>query len=100
MDTVSVITNVAKGIPLDITALVVAGIAALVSIFNLFMVFIQTRRTQFINIVTSSRIVWIGNLRKDISNFCALSLFWPAAVLGCRFNDIGNLPINKCQYRY
>ena len=45
-------------------------------VWNLAMAYQNTRRTNFINTVTSQRVKWIEQLRQDISAFCGLTYTW------------------------
>jgi hypothetical protein len=45
-------------------------------VWNLAMAYQNTRRTNFINTVTSQRVKWIEQLRQDISTFCGLTYTW------------------------
>ncbi len=44
--------------------------------WNLLMTYRNTRKTNFINTVTSQRVKWIEQLRQDISTFCGLTYTW------------------------
>ncbi|MEO5954252.1 MAG: hypothetical protein ABIR36_00955 [Nitrospiraceae bacterium] len=50
-----------------------------VGVWNLVLTYRNTRRTNFINTVTSQRVKWIEQLRQDISTFCGLTYTWSAS---------------------
>jgi len=52
------------------------SVTLVLGIGNIIFNFITSRKRSFINTVTSERIKWIANLRKDISNFCGLTLHY------------------------
>ena len=45
----------------------------LIGVWNIFINYRQSRRTGFINTVTSERVKWIEKLRQNISAFCGLT---------------------------
>jgi hypothetical protein len=45
-------------------------------LWNLIINYRNSRRTSFINTVTSERIKWIDKLRHNISDFCGLTYTW------------------------
>lgn len=48
-------------------------------VWNLVVNYRNTRRTNFINIVTSQRVQWIEQLRQDISTYSGLIYTWSAS---------------------
>jgi hypothetical protein len=48
----------------------------IIGVWNIFINYRQSRRTGFINTVTSERVKWIENLRQNISKFCGLTYNW------------------------
>src|SRR5271167_314603 len=48
----------------------------LLGIFNAFQNYQNSKRTTFINTVTSERVKWIEKLRQSISTFCGLAHYW------------------------
>lgn len=57
----------------------------IIGIWNLASNYRASRRTSFINTVTSQRVKWIEQLRQDIAAFCGLTYTW------C-FSDIEGKP--------
>jgi hypothetical protein len=47
-----------------------------IGLWNVLMNYRQSRRTAFINTVTSERVKWIETLRQNISSFCGLTYNW------------------------
>ena len=47
-----------------------------IGVWNIFINYRQSRRTGFINTVTSERVKWIEKLRQNISTFCGLTYNW------------------------
>lgn len=56
----------------DIVTLLGIGITFLVSSIGLYVSLRNTKKTLFINSITSSRIKWIEVVRKNISDYCGL----------------------------
>lgn len=48
----------------------------LLGLWNLAVNYNSSRRTTFVNTVTSQRIKWIEQLRQDIGSFCGLVYHW------------------------
>ena len=48
----------------------------ILGLWNLINNYRNSRRTSFINTITSERIKWMGKLRKNISDFCGLTYTW------------------------
>ncbi len=48
----------------------------IIGLWNIVMNYRQSRRTTFINTVTSERVKWIKTLRQNISTFCGLTYNW------------------------
>ncbi len=48
----------------------------IIGFWNILMNYRQSRRTVFINTVTSERVKWIETLRQNISSFCGLTYNW------------------------
>ena len=48
----------------------------LIGVWNLVLNYRTTRKTSFINTVTSQRVKWIEQLRQDISSFSGLTRTW------------------------
>lgn len=59
-------------IPTDWITLAAAVLAFVTSIITLILTLSSQKKTRYINIVTSSRIQWIGNLRESISELISL----------------------------
>jgi hypothetical protein len=45
-------------------------------VWNIYQNYQNTRRTSFINTVTSERVKWIAHVRETISRFCGLTYHW------------------------
>jgi hypothetical protein len=60
----------------DISLFTGIGVTLLLGIGNLIYNILLSRRTAFINAVTSERVKWIGNLRENISKFVGLNHHW------------------------
>jgi hypothetical protein len=56
----------------DIITLFGIGITFIVSSISLYVSLHNTKKTLYINSITSSRIRWIGTLRENISDYCGL----------------------------
>ncbi len=48
----------------------------LLGVWNIVNNYRTSRRTSFINTVTSERVKWIEKLRENISTFCGLTYTW------------------------
>jgi len=48
----------------------------IIGVWNIFINYRQSRRTGFINTVTSERVKWMEKLRQNISTFCGLTYNW------------------------
>ena len=59
--------------PKDVITLVGVGITFIVSSIGLYVSLRNTKKTLFINSITTSRIKWIDILRNNISEFCGLT---------------------------
>lgn len=57
----------------EIVTLVGIGLTFIVGAINLYVSFNNSKKTNFINSVTASRIKYIQELRESISRFCALA---------------------------
>jgi hypothetical protein len=55
---------------------IAASGAVIVGIISIFISYHLNRKTNFINVVTSERIRWMGNLRESISTLCGLTYHW------------------------
>jgi len=53
----------------------------LLGLWNLINNYRNSRRTSFINTVTSERVKWIEKLRQNISDFCGLTYTWSLSKL-------------------
>ncbi len=53
----------------------------IVGVWNIVNNYRTSRRTAFINTVTSERVKWIQHLRDNISTFCGLTYTWSASQL-------------------
>jgi hypothetical protein len=53
----------------------------IVGIWNIVNNYRTSRRTAFINTVTSERVKWIQHLREDLSTFCGLTYTWSVSKL-------------------
>jgi hypothetical protein len=60
----------------DIVYAIGIGLTFILGVWNLINSYLQTRKTSFINTVTSQRIEWIEQIRQDISKFCGLTHTW------------------------
>lgn len=60
----------------DIVYAVGIAFTFLIGVWNLVLNYWNSRRTNFINTVTSQRIKWIEQLRQDISTFSGLAYTW------------------------
>lgn len=49
---------------------------AIVSVWNIINYYKTTKKTSFINTVTSERVKWLDKLRQNISDFCGLTHTW------------------------
>jgi len=63
-----------KGYVLVLAAGVV--VTLLLGLWNAVVNYRNSRRTNFVNIVTSQRIKWIEQLRQDIGSYCGLTYHW------------------------
>ncbi|MDP8205815.1 MAG: hypothetical protein P9L92_04050 [Candidatus Electryonea clarkiae] len=71
----------------NITALGIT-LTFLLGIWNLVVNYKNSRRTSFINTVTSERIKWIDKLRNNISDFCGLTYTWVMSELKEKPNEL------------
>ena len=62
--------------PKDIVLAVGVAVTLLLGIWNAVVNHRVSKRTTFINTVTSQRIKWIEQLRQDIGAFCGLTYHW------------------------
>lgn len=53
----------------------------IISVWNIINNYRTSRRTAFINTVTTERVKWIEKFRENISNFCARTYTWSASKL-------------------
>jgi hypothetical protein len=51
-------------------------VTLLLGIYNAIQNYRNSKRTSFINTVTSERVKWIEKLRQSISTFCGLAHYW------------------------
>ncbi|MDN3699248.1 hypothetical protein QWY97_18140 [Vibrio cortegadensis] len=51
-------------------------VTAIISIFNIVNNHKNSKKTSFINTVTSERVKWLDKLRQNISDFCGLTHTW------------------------
>jgi hypothetical protein len=62
---------------------IIAGVGILLTfaaaVWNLLYTFSATKKTRYINVVTTARIEWIERLRKDVSCFAGLAYHWATA---------------------
>ncbi|PXX96668.1 hypothetical protein [Halomonas sp. LBP4] len=65
--------------PKDIAYTVGIFLTFSIGVWNLVLNYWHTRRTNFINTVTSQRVKWIEQLRQDISTFSGLTYTWSAS---------------------
>ncbi|PXX95910.1 hypothetical protein [Halomonas sp. LBP4] len=65
--------------PKDIAYAVGIFLTFAIGVWNLVQNYRNTRRTNFINTVTSQRVKWIEQLRQDISTFSGLTYTWSAS---------------------
>jgi len=52
------------------------GVTLFIGIWNLVQTYLTSRRTSFINTVTSQRVHWIEQLRQAVAAFCGLTHTW------------------------
>jgi hypothetical protein len=57
----------------DYVLLIGVGVTLLLGVWNLIQGYRTTRKTSFINTVTSLRILWIEQLRQDVAKFSGLT---------------------------
>jgi hypothetical protein len=62
--------------PKDIVVAIGVAVTLLLGLWNLWVNHSTSRRTSFVNTVTSQRIVWIEQLRQDIGAFSGLAYHW------------------------
>ena len=62
--------------PKDYVLVVGVLVTFILGIANAIATFRSSRRTMFINIVTSERVKWLEKLRQDISSFSGLTRTW------------------------
>ncbi len=62
--------------PKDYAAFFGIAVTLLIGLYNTLQNIRNSRRTTFINTVTSERIKWIGKLRESISTFCGVAHYW------------------------
>ena len=60
----------------DVVAFIGLLVTLVLGIYNLIQNYQTSRRTTFINTVTSERVKWIEKLRQSISTFCGLAHYW------------------------
>ena len=60
----------------DIALFAGVAVAFLLGVGNLIYNILLSRRTAFINTVTSERVKWIGKLRENLSNYVGLTHYW------------------------
>jgi hypothetical protein len=60
----------------DISLFAAVAVTFLLGIVNLVCNIRQSRKTAFINTVTSERVKWINNIRENISKFVGLNHHW------------------------
>lgn len=65
--------------PKDIVYAISIVLAFSLGVWNLLVNYRNTRRTNFINTVTSHRVKWIEQLRQDISTYAGLTYTWSAS---------------------
>jgi len=65
--------------PKDIVYAISIMLTFAVGVWSLVLNYRNTRRTNFINTVTSQRVRWIEQLRQDISAFSGLTYTWSAS---------------------
>lgn len=60
----------------DIVTAVGIGLTFVAAVWNLLYTFSATKKTRYINVVTSARIEWIQSVRENISRFAGLARHW------------------------
>jgi hypothetical protein len=60
----------------DIVTFIGILVTLALGIYNTVQNYINSKRTTFINTVTSERVKWIEKLRQSISTFCGLAHYW------------------------
>ncbi len=60
----------------DIILISSVAVTFLLGIGNLIYNILLSRRTTFINTVTSERVKWIGKLRENLSSYVGLTHYW------------------------
>jgi hypothetical protein len=63
----------------DIVYVISIILTFILGVWNLVVNYRNTRRTNFINTVTSQRVKWIEQLRQDISTYSGLTYTWCAS---------------------
>lgn len=63
------------------------GVTLFIGVWNLVQTYRTSRRTSFINTVTSQRIHWIEQLRQDVAAFCGLTHTWCMSDLEGKQNE-------------
>lgn len=57
---------------------IAALIALVISVINIYFNWKNSKKTSFINTVTSERVIWIKNVRVNIAKFVGFSYHWAA----------------------
>ena len=60
----------------DYVLLIGVVVTLVLGVWNLIQTQQVMKKTSFINTVTSQRILWIEQLRQDVSKFCGLTHTW------------------------
>ena len=60
----------------DLVAFISILATLLLGVYNAVQNYRNSKRTTFINTVTSERVKWIEKLRQSISTFCGLAHYW------------------------
>ncbi len=60
----------------DVIAFFAILVTLILGIYNAIQNYRNSRRTTFINTVTSERVKWIEKLRQNIATFCGLVHYW------------------------
>jgi len=56
--------------------LIAAIIAAVASVFSIYFSYQSSRKSTYINTITSERLRWMGELRDSVSRLCGLTYHW------------------------
>jgi len=75
-----------KGVAMDKDAMYIIGITStlILGVWNAVNNYRSSKRTSFINTVTTERVKWIERLRNNISSFVGLTHTWGRSKLECK----------------